>query len=170
MNSKWLSTNELRIIDIDKITNYKNIKPKKNPIHLLNFLIKIEKIFGRIRKKKNEPRIIDLDIVDYKNQIVSFNKKLKISLLLIDLKLPKEDESIIVCFIELKISLDIFSSLIFLPIEKNPFPAIIIILGKGSEIFEFFEKGILTLFIFHGLNYFLNSFFGQLETIGIHLL
>ena len=54
------------------------IETKKNPIHLLNFLIKIEKIFGRIRKKKNEPRIIDLDIVDYKNQIVSFNKKLKI--------------------------------------------------------------------------------------------
>lgn len=60
------------------INGVAEIKTKKTPIQLLNFLVKIEKIFGRIRKKKNEPRIIDLDIVDYKNQIVSFNKKLKI--------------------------------------------------------------------------------------------
>ena len=33
MNSKWLSTNDLRIIDINKLNTYKNIKPRKNPIH-----------------------------------------------------------------------------------------------------------------------------------------
>jgi len=54
------------------------IETKKNPIHLLNFLIKIEKIFGRIRKKRNESRIIDLDIVDYKNQIISLKERLYI--------------------------------------------------------------------------------------------
>ena len=48
----------------------------KSPIELLNFLIKIEKFLGRIRKKKNDSRIIDLDIVDYKNQLISYRKKL----------------------------------------------------------------------------------------------
>ena len=54
------------------------ISTSMSSLELLEFILNIEKVFGRIRKKKNEPRIIDLDIVDYKNQIVSFNKKLKI--------------------------------------------------------------------------------------------
>lgn len=49
---------------------------QKTPFELLKFLIKVEEIFGRIRNKKNESRIIDLDIVDYKNQLISFKKKL----------------------------------------------------------------------------------------------
>ena len=52
MNSKWLSTNELRIIDIDKITNYKNIKPKKNPIHS-NFVDNIFDVFKKFNFEEN---------------------------------------------------------------------------------------------------------------------
>ena len=52
MSSKWLSTNELRIIDIDKITNYKNIKPKKNPIHS-NFVDNIFDVFKKFNFEEN---------------------------------------------------------------------------------------------------------------------
>ena len=40
--------------------------------------MQIEKNFGRIRKKKNESRIIDLDILDYKNIPIHYKSKLVI--------------------------------------------------------------------------------------------
>ncbi len=54
------------------------INTKKEPIELLNFLLQIEKIFGRTRNKKNESRIIDLDILDYKNIPINYKNKLVI--------------------------------------------------------------------------------------------
>ncbi len=54
------------------------INTKKKPIELLNFLLRIEKRFGRTRKKKNESRIIDLDILDYKNIPINYKNKLVI--------------------------------------------------------------------------------------------
>ena len=46
------------------------ISTNKPPLDLLNFILNIEQNFGRIREKKNEARIIDLDIVDYKKKII----------------------------------------------------------------------------------------------------
>lgn len=40
-----------------------------NPFSLLKFLLKIEKDFGRQRNIRNEPRVLDLDIISYKNFI-----------------------------------------------------------------------------------------------------
>ena len=36
---------------------------------LLNIVKKIEKKLGRIKRLKNDPRIIDIDIIDFKNEI-----------------------------------------------------------------------------------------------------
>ena len=47
-------------------------------VNSLGSVLDNEKIFGRIRKKRNESRIIDLDIVDYKNQIISLKERLYI--------------------------------------------------------------------------------------------
>ena len=52
------------------------IKTNKSPLELLKFLLNLEEVFGRVRQKKNEARIIDLDIVDYKNQIIYKKNKL----------------------------------------------------------------------------------------------
>ena len=46
------------------------ISTNKPPLDLLNFILNIEQNFGRIREKKNEARIIDLDIIDYKKKII----------------------------------------------------------------------------------------------------
>ena len=46
------------------------ISTNKSPLDLLNFILNIEQNFGRIREKKNEARIIDLDIIDYKKKII----------------------------------------------------------------------------------------------------
>ncbi len=40
-----------------------------NPFSLLKILLKIEKEFGRVRNMKNEARILDLDLISYKNFI-----------------------------------------------------------------------------------------------------
>ena len=49
---------------------------KRSSMQLLNLLINIEKEFGRKRKKRNEARIIDLDIIDYKKQKIYVKNKL----------------------------------------------------------------------------------------------
>lgn len=54
------------------------ISTDKTPVQLLDFFINVEKIFGRVRKKRNESRIIDLDIVDYNNKVISFQDRLEI--------------------------------------------------------------------------------------------
>ncbi len=42
-----------------------------DPERLLDLLLSIEKIFGRIRKEKWGPRIIDLDLLDYEGRIIN---------------------------------------------------------------------------------------------------
>jgi 2-amino-4-hydroxy-6-hydroxymethyldihydropteridine diphosphokinase len=49
------------------------IKTNFSPFELLNFLLYVEKKFGRIRSFKNAPRTLDLDIILYNN--VKINKK-----------------------------------------------------------------------------------------------
>lgn len=51
---------------------------------LLKIILKIEKKFGRIRNKKNEPRILDIDIIDFNS------KKLSIKNGNLNLKIPHE--------------------------------------------------------------------------------
>ena len=44
---------------------------KLNELDVLNSLHLIEHEFGRIRKKVNESRVIDLDLIDYSNKILT---------------------------------------------------------------------------------------------------
>lgn len=53
MNSKWLSTNDLRIFDINKLETYKNIKPRKNPIHF-NFVDELVDVFNKFNFEEND--------------------------------------------------------------------------------------------------------------------
>jgi len=41
-----------------------------SPRNLLEQLMKIEEILGRVRRRKNEPRLIDLDIIYYGRRII----------------------------------------------------------------------------------------------------
>jgi 2-amino-4-hydroxy-6-hydroxymethyldihydropteridine diphosphokinase len=41
------------------------VKTKLLPGELLKALLGIERAFGRVRKKPNEPRTLDLDLIDY---------------------------------------------------------------------------------------------------------
>ena len=52
------------------------ISTDKSSLDLLEFILSIEKVFGRVRKKKNEARILDLDIIDYKKKILYIKNKL----------------------------------------------------------------------------------------------
>tara|TARA_Y100000590_G_scaffold432468_1_gene548528 strand:- start:1747 stop:2259 length:513 start_codon:yes stop_codon:yes gene_type:complete len=51
------------------------VKSNLSPEELMSLLINIEKKMERIRGKKNEPRTCDIDIIDYKNQVLDFNYK-----------------------------------------------------------------------------------------------
>jgi len=53
------------------------VKTDFSPMGLLNFLLYVEKKFGRIRSFKNAPRTLDLDIILY-NNVKIMNKRLKI--------------------------------------------------------------------------------------------
>ena len=48
------------------------INTKLTPMNLLNLILNIEKKIGRTRKKikKNEPRVCDIDIIDYKGKLI----------------------------------------------------------------------------------------------------
>lgn len=46
------------------------IETSLSPLELLDLLLKIESEIGRIRDKKNGPRLIDLDILFYGNEII----------------------------------------------------------------------------------------------------
>ena len=48
------------------------IKTSLSPSELLDLLLKIESEIGRIRDKKNGPRLIDLDILFYGKKIIKF--------------------------------------------------------------------------------------------------
>ena len=52
------------------------ISTDKSLLDLLEFILSIEKVFGRVREKKNEARILDLDIIDYKKKILYIKNKL----------------------------------------------------------------------------------------------
>ena len=53
-------------INIGIIANYEN-----NYSNLFKKIKLIEKKLGRIKTKKNDPRIIDIDIIDFKNEIIN---------------------------------------------------------------------------------------------------
>ncbi len=46
-----------------------SVETNLNPFDLLNKVLEIEKLFGRIRKEKNNPRTLDIDIICYDNLI-----------------------------------------------------------------------------------------------------
>jgi len=52
------------------------ISTNKSSLDLLEFILSIEEVFGRVREKKNEARILDLDIIDYKKKILYIKNKL----------------------------------------------------------------------------------------------
>tara|TARA_B100000963_G_C22626615_1_gene672704 strand:+ start:1349 stop:1858 length:510 start_codon:yes stop_codon:yes gene_type:complete len=89
---KLLSDSKLKIVKISNFYETPSYPNKKNPkfinIGLLaefdfdqNYLIKtihlIEKKIGRIRGKKNDPRVCDIDIIDF-NGLVKNVEKLKL--------------------------------------------------------------------------------------------
>ena len=51
--SKWLSTNDLRILDINKINKNKNMKPRTNPIHS-KFVDNIVDVFKKFNFNEND--------------------------------------------------------------------------------------------------------------------
>ena len=53
-----------KFLNVGLIVNYKN-----NYFDLFKKIKFIEKKLGRIRAKKNDPRVIDIDIIDFKNEI-----------------------------------------------------------------------------------------------------
>ena len=50
------------------------IEYKNNYIKLFELIKKIEKKLGRIRAKKNDPRILDIDIIDFKSVVTKTEK------------------------------------------------------------------------------------------------
>jgi len=52
-----------------------SIDTSYSPIDLMYFVLKLEKKFGRIRNKINEPRTCDIDIIDYNEKKISFSSK-----------------------------------------------------------------------------------------------
>tara|TARA_Y100000590_G_scaffold296414_1_gene334012 strand:+ start:421 stop:930 length:510 start_codon:yes stop_codon:yes gene_type:complete len=56
------------------------IKTFYSPYELMNKCLDIEKLLGRLRSKKNEPRTCDIDIIDYDQKIIIKNKKLNLSI------------------------------------------------------------------------------------------
>ena len=47
-----------------------SIKTSLSPVNLMTVIIDVEKKLERIRKNKNDPRTCDIDIIDYKDQII----------------------------------------------------------------------------------------------------
>ena len=58
-----------RFLNVGIFVNY-----KKNYLDLLNKINLIEKKLGRVRTKKNDPRIIDIDLIDFKSEIMKTKK------------------------------------------------------------------------------------------------
>ena len=51
------------------------IKTRLSPVNLMKKCHFIEKQLGRIKNTKNEPRLCDIDIIDYDNKIIKRKKK-----------------------------------------------------------------------------------------------
>jgi len=56
------------------------IKTNLTPTKLIKRCLNIEKELGRNRNKKNEPRICDIDIVDYDQKIIKTNNNFKLNI------------------------------------------------------------------------------------------
>ncbi len=56
------------------------IRSHLSPYDLMKKFLYIEKKLGRKRNKKNEPRICDIDIIDYDNKIIKKNFKNNLSI------------------------------------------------------------------------------------------
>ena len=87
-----LAYSKLKIIKISNFFETPSYPNKQNPYFLnvgvsakydsnettlLNLIKSIEKKIGRIRAKKNDPRVCDIDIIDFNGLIIA-NKKLKL--------------------------------------------------------------------------------------------
>lgn len=53
------------------INSVLSVETKLSSFQVMDLLLKIESSFGRIRKKKNEPRVIDLDLLIYNDEIIN---------------------------------------------------------------------------------------------------
>ena len=49
-----------------------SIKTDLKPLKLMSLLLSVEKKLGRLRGEKNDPRTLDLDIIDYNNEVIKF--------------------------------------------------------------------------------------------------
>ena len=65
------------------------INTNLSPINLMKDCLSVEKELGRKRIKKNEPRICDIDIIDYNKKIIS--KKIKQNLVIPHPKMHKRN-------------------------------------------------------------------------------
>ena len=75
--SSWYKSEPIPVSDQSwYINGVVEISTNKSSIDLLEFILNIEEFFGRMRKKKNEARILDLDIIDYKKKILYKKNKL----------------------------------------------------------------------------------------------
>jgi len=58
-----------KFLNVGLIIDYNN-----DYLNLLKIIKTIEKKIGRIRTKKNDPRVIDIDIIDFRNEIKKTNE------------------------------------------------------------------------------------------------
>ena len=56
------------------------VKTFLTPLNLMKVCLKIEKKIGRTRNKRNEPRVCDIDIIDYEGIILKNKNNSKLSL------------------------------------------------------------------------------------------
>ena len=72
--SCWYISDPIPISDQPKYFNSVIVaRTSLNAFDVLNILHKIEKQLGRVRNKVNESRVIDLDLIDYSNNILKKN-------------------------------------------------------------------------------------------------
>ena len=69
--SPWYQSEPLPVSNQPWYINWVlKVKTSLNPNNLLKTLLKIENSFGRTREKKNEPRVIDLDLLTYNDLVI----------------------------------------------------------------------------------------------------
>jgi len=72
--SSFYQTKPIGIVNQpDFINAVIEIEYNDTPEKLLNELLRIEKLFGRVRDKKNGPRILDLDILLFNTLVINDN-------------------------------------------------------------------------------------------------
>jgi 2-amino-4-hydroxy-6-hydroxymethyldihydropteridine diphosphokinase len=68
--------------DPEFINSVVQAKANINPNNLIKIIFKIEKKFGRLRLNKNDPRTLDIDIIDFNS------RKIKIKNRIVSLQIP----------------------------------------------------------------------------------